>query len=827
MMFSPDWFADVVVPLPLPQRFTYAIPEPLLPTCLPGARVAVEFGPRRLHTAIVWKVHQQRPADIALKPILDVLDTRPLLDEQDLRFWDWMADYYLCATGEVLKAALPAGLQLESQTQLAFNPDYEPQDALSPLAAHILRQAQELGRTTVADLLRANKSRGSLAALKTLVASEALVLEESLTQRYKPKLERMVRRPDRYQEEAPINQALRELARSPKQMKILLALLQLDGHYDPQGLPAEVSLKRLLEKAEAATPQVNALVEKGMLEIYTRQVDRTSPSATATLAPPKLLNPAQQEALRGIRESWSQKNIVLLHGVTSSGKTELYIHLIQEQIDRGRQVLYLLPEIALTTQIVERLRAHFGQQVGVYHSKFNDAERVELWLRMAEPERAYSVVLGARSSLFLPMPRLGLVIVDEEHESAFKQHDPAPRYHARDAAMVLASLRGAKVLLGSATPSIESYHNALAGKFGLVELSQRHSQANMPEVFVADVRKSRLKKQMVSLFHPLLAENIREALRDGQQVILFQNRRGFAPFVECADCGHVPQCPHCDVSLTYHRENDRLICHYCGQYRPSDPACPECHSPKVKTRGMGTQQVVEELGLVFPEARVGRLDLDSTRGKRSFEQIIGDFEAHRLDILVGTQMVTKGLDFRRVSVVGIIDADNLLFFPDFRAHERGYQLMAQVSGRTGRADKQGLVVLQTRHPEHPVVEQVAGNRYREMFEQQNLEREAFAYPPHWRLVRLSVKSKSPELARDAAVFLAERLRERFGQARVLGPEAPLVARVQDWSLQQILVKFERQKSERKAKDLIRQAMALLDSSELPKSFMVLADVDPQ
>lgn len=720
-------YVDVIVPLPIAGQYTYSVPDELTDKIKAGCRIVVPFGSKKYYTAIVAKVHQTAPEAYETKDIMEVLDESPVLLRRQYDFWQWLADYYLCTLGDVYKAALPSGMKLESETLVVLNPEFE---ALQPLSEKEQRILDLLGNDSEQCITQLEKSSGIknlLPVIKALLEKEAILVKEELKRSYKPRVESRVRLSAAMQTEEAVHRQLDALARAPKQLALLMKYIELSGWTGEKKELKEVSRKALLDSAGATSAVLNGLIGKGVFEIYSFEIGRLS-AEQVSVSPLNPLSSAQQQAYNEILTHFHQKNVCLLHGVTASGKTEIYIHLIQQAIQAGKQVLYLLPEIALTTQITERLKRVFGNRLGIYHSKFPDAERVEIW-RKQLTDNDYDVILGVRSSVFLPFRRLGLVIVDEEHENTYKQQDPAPRYHARNAAIVLASMFGAKTLLGTATPCIETYYNAVHGKYGWVQLTERHQNVLLPHIEVVDIKELARKKRMTAQFSPLLLQKIREALEQKEQVILFQNRRGFAPMIECRTCGWIPKCKNCDVSLTYHKGLNQLTCHYCGYTYEVPKSCPACGGVELINRGFGTEKIEDDIKLIFPDARVARMDLDTTRTRTAYERIIADFEDGKTDILIGTQMVSKGLDFDRVSVVGILNADSMMNYPDFRSYERAFQLMAQVAGRAGRKNKQGLVVLQTKSPDLSLIAQVVSNDYGGLFQSQIEERNLFKYPP--------------------------------------------------------------------------------------------------
>ena len=819
-----QWFVDVILPLPLNSCFTYALPETLAGNVQVGCRVVVPFGKKKFYTGIVQDIHCREPEGYEVKDVADVLDARPVLLASQFKLWDWVADYYLCTRGDVYKAALPSGLKLESETIVAFNPDFEPSGCLSDREQKVLSQLESEGETSVTCLEKSCGVKNMLTLVKSLLDKEAIMVKEELKRTYRPRTEVRVRLTAAARNEHRLHFFFDELQRrAPKQLDLLMRYLELSGSLGGSSV-REVSKAELLQRAQATPAVFNGLVEKGILEIYKQEVGRLDNSAVADLQPLNPLNVHQEKAYHAIINVFHQKNVCLLYGVTASGKTEIYIHLIAETIRRGRQVLYLLPEIALTAQITARLRRVFGARLGIYHSKFPDAERVEIWQKQLSGQD-YDIILGVRSSVFLPFRRLGLVIVDEEHENTYKQQDPAPRYHARNAAIMLASYYGAKTLLGTATPSLESWYNAGTGKYGLVELKERYMQIQLPEILPVDIKELQHKKRMNGPFSPLLLQHIREALEQHAQVILFQNRRGFAPMVECHTCGWVPRCKNCDVSLTYHKGLRQLTCHYCGYTMPVPRRCPACEGTDLRSRGFGTEKIEDDIRALFPEARVARMDLDTTRTRAAYERILADFEQGRTDILIGTQMVSKGLDFEHVNVVGILNADTMLNYPDFRAYERAFQLMAQVAGRAGRKDKRGRVVLQTKSIDHPIIAQVMANDFEGMASGQLAERQMFRYPPYYRLVYVYLKHRDEALLDVMAHAMAERLRVVFAD-RVLGPDKPPVARVQTLFIRKIVVKIETTASLSRVRQWLVEVQREVQSDERFRSLLVYYDVDP-
>lgn len=815
-------FADVILPLPLAKMFTYSLPTDMENQVQIGSRVIVPFGRKKFYTAIVYNTHYARPEGYETKEIATILDQEPILLPIQFKFWEWIASYYLCTQGDVYKAALPSGLKLESETIVEFNPDFDYQVSLTDKEQTLISLLEKKQELSVTILEKESGLINILTAIKSLLDKGAIFIKEELKKNYQPKLEIRIRFAENAQSEEQLQKIFNELSHAPKQLALLMKYLELSQFMSGKKLK-EVSKKELLKKADASPAAFNGLVDKKIFETYAFEIGRlnTVIKETTNLNP---LNESQQKAFLDVKKSFEEKNVCLLHGVTSSGKTEIYIHLIEEAIKKGKQVLYLLPEIALTTQITERLKRVFGNKLGIYHSKFSDAERVEIWRKQLSNE-GYSIILGVRSSIFLPFQNLGLVIVDEEHENTYKQHDPAPRYHARNAAIVLASFYKAKTLLGTATPAIETYYNATSGKYGLVELNERYKDILMPEILPVDIKELARKKRMNGQFSPTLLEYIKGALDRKEQVILFQNRRGFAPMVECNTCGWVPKCKNCDVSLTYHKGINQLTCHYCGYTYQVPRSCPACESVELVNRGFGTEKVEDDIKSLFPEITVARMDLDTTRTRTAYEKIIANFEQGKTDVLIGTQMVSKGLDFDHVSVVGILNSDTMLNYPDFRSYERAYQLMAQVAGRAGRKNKQGTVILQTKSISHPIIHQVIANDYQQMYLDQLAERQLFKYPPYYRLVYVFLKNRNADLLEIMARTMAEKLNAIFGN-RILGPDNPPVARIQSLFIKKIVVKIENNASMERARALLLQVQKEMIEDERFKSLIVYYDVDP-
>jgi len=820
-------FVDVMLPLPLKGLFTYRVPFELNDSVKPGQRVAVQFGRKKLYTALIIKVHEHVPQGYAAKYILSVLDEKPIVNDTQFKFWNWMSEYYMCYPGEVMNAALPSAFKLASESSIHLYPGFRAGDAeLNEKEAILAEALLHRNKLTIKEASEMTDQLKVLPLIHTLIDKKVIIIEEELRDGYKPRKEEYVQLAEACQDEENLKSIFEQLEkRAFKQLQILLAYLQSspeDGEYP------EINKSALLKAASASNTQLNELVKKDVFVLTERTVSRLE-EHKSTEDPEKItFNKHQQKALEEISTQLEEKKVCLLHGVTSSGKTEMYVHLINETLKAGKQILYLLPEIALTTQIINRLQIFFGTQVGVYHSRYNERERVEIWNKVLDEntENQYNIILGARSSIFLPFSRLGLVIVDEEHDQSYKQYDPAPRYHGRDAAIYLANLHGAKALLGTATPSYESYYNARGGKYGFVELNHRYRDILMPEILIADQRKEPRKKDTESHFTTPLIEHIEEALKNKEQIILFQNRRGFSPRLECEVCGWIPMCVRCDISLTYHKKSDHLRCHYCGYYSQVPAECGHCGSNRVLMRGFGTEKIEEELSLIFPDASIKRMDLDTTRSKHGHQKIINAFEKKEIDILVGTQMVTKGLDFDHVSIVGIMNADNMLNFPDFRSFERSFQLMSQVAGRSGRKNKQGKVIIQTWKPGHEVITDVVENNYLDLYNRQMAERNAFHYPPYYRLIQLRLLHKDYKVLNEAAKVMGTQLHIVF-KGKVLGPEYPLVSRVKNLYIKQFLIKASRKESVLSIKKELKLQLDDFASLKEFKTVRLRIDVDPQ
>lgn len=815
-------FAEIILPLALPRTLTYGVPEELQTKIKPGQRVEVGFGKNKLYSGLVFELHQNKPNSYQVKSIKKILDKHPIVSSLQLQFWNWIAQYYCCTLGDVMQAALPAHLKLMNDSILVWNNQVLkiPTQELSDEGFLLAEALQIRKQLTVDEMRQIAGEKNHAAAIRELLDLDLAFIQDSLTEKYKPKFEDYLTFTREYLDDdeklAPVFDHLKS---APKQSELLLHFIQLNQK-------DEVSKSELLKQARSSHAQLNALIKKGILEIYRKEVSRLASSPTRQLEAPKFeLNKEQTEAWHQIHQLWEQeeKEVVLLHGVTGSGKTMLYIRLIEESIQKDEQCLYLLPEIALTTQLVQRLNAHFGEQLGVYHSRFSNNERVEIWNKVRDG--SYKVVIGARSALWLPFKKLSRIIIDEEHETSYKQQDPAPRYQARDAAIVLASLHKAKVLLGSATPSMESAYNVQKGKYGLVSLKQRFQNQAMPDVKVLSA--GNIRPSLSTILTLSLLEAIQANMKEGKQCLLFQNKRGYAPFLLCRSCGFVPHCPNCDVSLTYHKQSDKLHCHYCGYKTNPIQTCPQCGQNKMVARSFGTEKIEEELSRIFPKRKIARMDTDSVRGKNRMAQLIRDFERGRIDILVGTQMIVKGLDFDNVGLVGILNADSLWSYPDFRINERAFQLMEQVSGRSGRAaGRQGQVIIQAYNLKHPLLEMVIQHDYKAFYRQEIAYRQQFGYPPLIRLIKLTLKHQKQEKILKAADDLAQRLRAIEG-FEVQGPMIPTIPRVRNKYRLEILLKFAPSKgSTRGLKNKLLHQINETAGQRGNSGIQFIIDVDP-
>ena len=818
-------FAEIIVPLPLYGTYTYRIPPEIEGTVQVGSRVLVQFGKKKFYTGLVSSLHNVTPA-YEVKDIVSVLDPKPLVKYPQLKLWNWISEYYLCSVGEVYKAAVPTGLKPESETMISLNEEFGTPEGvkLTERQAMVVMLLEEKKRLRISEIEKELKIKNVTQIAGSMLDMGIIHIDEKIVERYHAKSETYIELNIERGDQEGLKEFFDKTHRSQYQEKALICWLDLSGWMQSNRPLLDVTRKQLLDLSGISAGILRSMIEKGIFRQEKRSINRFNGNDSVKRQDLATLSPQQQRACQEITEQLRSRQSVLLHGVTGSGKTEVYTHLIDHVLKTGNQVLYLVPEISLTTQLTDRLRKVFGDRLLVYHSKFSDSERVDIWKRLLESNEPM-VVLGVRSSVFLPFGRLGLVIVDEEHESSYKQYDPAPRYNARDTAMVLASMHGAKVVLGSATPSIETYYKATTGKYGLVTLSERYEGAVLPEVEIIDMREQRKKKQNIGTLSSPLIQEMRGALSDNKQVILFQNRRGFAPVVVCQQCGWTPKCENCDVSQIYHKYNNMLKCHYCGYTRALPTVCPACGLNGIEVYGYGTERIAEEVGKNFPEARISRMDLDTTRNKDAYQDIIEDFAAHRTDILVGTQMVSKGLDFGEVRMAGVINADTLLNFPDFRSNERAYNMLEQVAGRAGRRKEKGKVLIQTTNPKENVLEYVKAHDYSSYYQSEIAERERYAYPPFTKIINIYLRNKDGNMVDRAAVIYAKKLREVFG-TRVLGPEKPFVGRIALWYIQSIMLKIEAGASMSKVKQILRQIYEQAAAWSEFKSTQIYYDVDP-
>jgi primosomal protein N' (replication factor Y) len=813
-----SYFVEVILPLALDKTFTYQVSEAEFKYIKPGMRIAVPFGKSKMYTALAIETHQNPPTLYEAKEIHQILDENAIVNDVQLKHWQWIASYYMCSIGEVFRAALPSGFLLESETIISLKQgELVDELALSDDEFLVFEALQHQSSLKVSDVISILNKKNIFPVLQKLIDKNVVSLQEEMHENYKPKLVRYIKLNQKYSSDERLNELLNSL-KAEKQKELLLGYFQLNA-----SKKKPISVKQLIEFSSVTSSVLKRLIEKEIFEEYHLIQDRTD-FADNEKDDCIVLSQPQQTALESIKKHLETKDVCLLHGVTSSGKTEIYSQLIQETIQTGKQILFLLPEIALTTQLVSRLRKFFGNKVAVFHSKYSNNERVEVWNQVLQNSPKAQVVIGARSAMFLPFSNLGLVIVDEEHEQNFKQTDPAPRYHARDAVTVLAKFHQAKVLLGSATPSLETYYNVENQKYALVELFERYNNTPLPEVILVDLKDKYFRKRMNGHFSDTLIEEITSALSFGEQVILFQNRRGYAPLMECMTCGHIPQCPNCDVSLTYHKYKNQLRCHYCGHSIAKPTHCHQCSSVDLTTKGFGTEQIELELATLFPNKRILRMDQDTTRGKFGYDTIIDKFQNREVDILVGTQMLAKGLDFDNVSLVGILNADNMLFFPDFRAFERSYQMMAQVSGRAGRAEKRGKVVIQTYNPNHNTIQQVTHNDYKDMFKEQLYERQIFKYPPFFKLIKITLRHKEYEKVKESSLWLYQVLSQHLNMP-VLGPEEPAVSKIRNEYIRTIVIKIPDAVSLQGTKKTIQKVLNSFNIISQYRSVKLVVNVD--
>lgn len=831
------YFADVLLPLSVQGLFTYRVPQELNDKVCERIRVVVPFGKSKLYSGLILKLHETAPQQVNTKYVLDIIDEKPIVSEQQIKLWEWIAQYYMCSPGEVMAAALPSALKLASATKIQLNPAFDGDlSILTDKETKLIEALSYHTQMTVDEISKVIDIQKIIPIIKSLVDKDVIITDEEIRDPYRPKTEIYLSLASPFcDSEAEAMKLIDELGSKKntiKQQEVILSFLMEAQKVVEHGKSYQATIKKndFLKNTGLSQSRLKVLIEKNILvqnDVVTSRLEEFDSQVSA--ADIQLSKP-QMEAMENIEKQFENHSTVLLHGITGSGKTEIYIKLIDKVLSQGKQVLYLLPEIALTSQIVNRLRRFFGDKVGVYHSRFNEYERVEIWNRVLQQGNGsqihdkYQLILGARSALLLPYSNLGLIIVDEEHDGSYKQSDPAPRYNARDCAVILAGIHKCKVLLGTATPSLESYYNAQQGKYGLVNLMHRYAESTLPEIWIVDIAKSQRQKKMQGHFSQFLIDSMGEALSKGEQIILFQNRRGYSLRLYCNTCQSMPTCVHCDVSLTYHKTSNLLKCHYCGYAIEVPKECPQCHSTDIEMRGFGTEKIEDSLAELFPDARIARMDLDTTRSKNAYQKIITDFEQHNTDILVGTQMVTKGLDFDRVSVVGILNADNLLSYPDFRSFEKAFQIMAQVSGRAGRKEVPGKVIIQTYQPTHPALQYVASNDYQSMYQQQMMERCQYHFPPQCRLIKLTLKHTNDQLVNDAANILASQLREAFPQ-RVLGPEWPLVSRIQNYYMKDFWIKLNKDKNLENNKLKLKNILHRFQCDMRFKSIRVVVNVD--
>ena len=813
------YFVEVILPLSLAKTFTYEVSLAEYNYIKKGMRLAVPFGKSKIYTALALELHQNKPSLYDAKEINQILDETPVVTEIQLLHWQWIANYYMCAIGDVYRGAMPSALLLESETVITQKLGvFADESELSDDEFLIYQALQQQSSLKVQEMINILNKKNIFPVIQKMIDKNVVVLQEEMQESYKPKLVRYIRLQQEYSRDEGLIQLLEILKNAQKQKEVVLGYFQLSASDKKP-----ISVKKLIDKVNSNSAVIKTLIDKGIFEEYFIQEDRVNFNGLNSEIELQL-SAIQEQAFVDIKSSFNQKEVCLLHGVTSSGKTEIYIKLIEEYLALGQQVLYLLPEIALTTQLVGRLRTYFGNKVAVFHSKYSNNERVEVWTQVLQAREKAQIVIGARSALFLPFVNLGCIIIDEEHEQTFKQLDPAPRYHARDAAIVLANYHKAKVLLGSATPSIETFFNASSGKFGLVSIQERYGNVLMPEIELVDLKDKYFRKRMTGHFSDTLIEAITNAVSVGEQVILFQNRRGYSPLLECTTCGHVPQCQQCDVSLTYHKHKNQLRCHYCGYSIEKLTHCHSCSSVELTTKGFGTEQIQQELTTLFPEYKIGRMDQDTTRGKFGFEKIIDSFKNREVSIIVGTQMLAKGLDFDNVSLVGIMNADNMLYHPDFRAFERSFQMMTQVAGRSGRSDKQGKVIIQTYNPDHNTIQQVTNTDYAGMYKEQLYDRQIYKYPPYFRIIKLILKHRDYDKLKEGSSWLYQVLQQNLNTP-VLGPEEPAISRIRNEYIRTIIIKIPVTVSVLNTKKTIQKILNSFDAVAQYRAIKVSVNVD--
>ncbi|MEA5401959.1 primosomal protein N' [Arcicella sp. DC2W] len=816
-------FADVIVPVAVPNTFTYRVPREYAASITTGLRVIVQFGKTKVVTAVIARIHNKPPEKYQAKYILEILDDAPLVNTKQIELFYWIADYYMCTVGEVLNIALPSGLKISSLSKVQFNPEFDQPALLTERENEIIEELKKHQSLNYDELSRFAEVKNVYHIIKSLIQKKAVIVFEEVREKYTPKILKKIRLNPFYEDASYLTALIGELEKSPKQLDVILNYLKFVPVLRTPELNKKGLEKSALTKANVSESSLSTLLKNGILEQFEVIVSRFEEDLDFVEAPTPVLSESQEKAFTEIMQSFQTKDTTLLHGITGSGKTEVYIKLIEQVLESGSQVLYLLPEIALTTQIVVRLRKVFGDKMGIYHSRFSDNERVEVWKGVVSGK--FQFVVGVRSAVFLPFDNLGLIIVDEEHETSYKQFDPAPRYHARDVAVVIAHRQKAKVLLGSATPSIESFYNAKTERYGFVEMKERFGNTQLPDIELIDIKAARKQKLTKGDFSNLMLDTMGLNLEKKQQTILFQNRRGYSPYIQCEDCDTIAACPNCDVSLTYHYSNQELRCHYCGHHEPMSKTCQACGSTKLKTRGYGTEKLEEELQIFLPNAKIARMDLDTTRTKTAFQTLINEVESGAVDILVGTQMVSKGLDFEKVSLVCIFDADRMIHFPDFRSSERAFQMLTQVAGRAGRRGTQGKVLIQTNNPKQKILQQIIENDYEGLYQDEIKEREDFQYPPFTRIIKITLRHIDQPNAEKAAQALAQKLIEKLGTPRVLGPEKPLVERVRNQYLFEIMIKLEKTINLKGAKAFIAEQVQNIALSKDFKGVGIVVDVD--
>ena len=811
-------FVEVILPLAIPKTYTYRVPVQLNNFAEKGRRAVVQFGKSKIYTAIIQAVSEIAPDKYEAKYLIDVIDEKPILNSIQLNFWQWIADYYLCTLGEVMAAALPSALKLASETRIILNLEHQfDRKELNDKEFFILDALELRHELTISEISKILAQKSVFPLLKSLLDKKIIFISEEITEKFQPKKVALIALNDFYNDKENLKQLFAVLEKAPKQADALLGFLKLKKQF------GEVKKSAIIEETGVSSAAIKALIDKDIFIQNNKVVSRFT-SIDDSIASDFILSEEQSTAFSEIKIAFEEKPVVLLHGITSSGKTQIYIRLIEEYLALGNQVLYLLPEIALTGQMIDRLQIYFGNQIIVYHSKFNDNERAEIWQKVLNDE--VKIVLGARSSIFLPFFNLGLIIVDEEHEASFKQYDPAPRYNARDLSIVLGHLAKAKVLLGSATPALETYFNALSNKYGLVKLLSRYGGVKLPEIEVVSITEERSRKLIKENFTSVLLAQIAQTLANNEQVILFQNRRGYVPVLICKTCGNTPKCINCDVSLTYHKASGKLHCHYCGYKEDIITECHACGSKHIEYKGLGTEKVEDDLKVLLPDVKIARMDYDTTRNKNAHQNILNDFEERKIDVLVGTQMVAKGLDFDNITLIGIVNADSMIQFPDFRAFERSFQMLSQVAGRAGRRSKQGKVIIQTYDIKHRIIKQVVDNDYEGMFREEMIERKQFKYPPFYKLIQIDIKHKDLGKLLVIAENFAKDLRMQLGDM-ILGPQSPLVGRIRNYYIQSIIIKMDwKNQSVVKIKTLLKDKVSLFEADKANKGAFLIIDVDP-